>query len=338
MAEPLRAYVGNFKGPKGDKGDTGATGPQGAKGATGATGPQGPKGDTGATGPQGPKGDTGATGATGPAGAKGATGTRGSQWYNGTGITGTSTTATIFSGSGVSSALVGDYYINSGTGADRGRAYRCTTAGAASAAKWVYAGSLVGPQGPQGIQGPTGPQGATGATGPQGPKGATGATGPQGPQGPAGPNSADKISITDTSGVKGTTGANTNTQSLIDAIADRVMTKLLAKTAIVQTESTATDKVPSSAYIKQALGTINSNLNQKANSSELTRVSNVATAANGKVELSGGPIKIIAYAGDGNWSFQQQYGDGVILSLGMNDTQIFYDYYDGKTWTRKWTK
>ena len=333
-----KAYVGNFKGPKGDKGDTGATGPQGVKGATGATGPQGPKGDTGATGPQGPKGDTGATGATGPTGAKGATGTRGSQWFNGTGITGTSTTATIFSGSGVSSALVGDYYINSGTGADRGRVYRCTTAGAASAAKWVYAGSIVGPQGAQGIQGPTGPQGATGATGPEGPKGATGATGPQGPQGPAGPNSADKISVTDKSGVNGTVGATTNTQALIDALADKVMTKLLEKTAIVQTESTATDKVPSSAYLKQALGLINSNLAKKANSSDLTNISNVAAAANGKVELSGGPIKIIAYAGDGNWSFQQQYGDGVILSLGMNDTQIFYDYYDGKTWTRKWTK
>lgn len=34
----------NIKGPKGDKGATGAQGP---KGATGATGPQGPKGDTG---------------------------------------------------------------------------------------------------------------------------------------------------------------------------------------------------------------------------------------------------------------------------------------------------
>lgn len=48
--------------PKGDKGDTGATGPQGPKGdtgETGATGPQGPKGDTGETGPKGDKGDTG---------------------------------------------------------------------------------------------------------------------------------------------------------------------------------------------------------------------------------------------------------------------------------------
>lgn len=92
------------------------------------------------------------------------------------------------------------------------------------------------------------------------------------------------------------------------------------------------------ADIVSAIVTQNSNLAKKANSSDLTNISNVAAAANGKVELSGGPIKIIAYAGDGNWSFQQQYGDGVILSLGMNDTQIFYDYYDGKTWTRKWTK
>ena len=41
--------------PKGDKGETGATGPQGPKGDTGATGSQGPQGQ------QGPKGDTGAT-------------------------------------------------------------------------------------------------------------------------------------------------------------------------------------------------------------------------------------------------------------------------------------
>mgnify|MGYP001755619043 CR=1 FL=1 len=112
----------------------------------------------------------------------------------------------------------------------------------------------------------------------------------------------------------------------------------LSLNAIVQTESTATDKVPSSAYLKQALGTINSNLSQKANSSDLTNVSNVAAAANGKVELSGGPIKIIAYSGDGKWAFQQQYNDGNILSLSINDTQIAYDYYDGKTWTNKWTK
>lgn len=216
-----KAFVGNFKGPKGD---TGPQGPQGPKGATGATGSQGPKGDTGATGPTGPQGPQGQTGATGATGPKGATGTRGSLWYNGTGITGTSSTAAIFTGSGVSAALVGDYYINTGTGADRGRVYRCTVSGAAAAAKWVYAGTIVGPQGPQGIAGPTGP---------------------------AGPNSADMIDVLDASGLLGTVGSNVMMQTLINEIAKRVKSELVKTTSIVQTESTSTTTVPSSAYFKQ---------------------------------------------------------------------------------------
>lgn len=115
---------------------------KGATGAKGATGSQGPTGATGATGPQG------------AAGAKGATGTRGSMMYWGTAITGTSTTATVFSGSGVSSAIVNDLYLNTSTF----NIYQCTTAGAASVAKWVYRGCIKGATG------------ATGATGPQGPK------------------------------------------------------------------------------------------------------------------------------------------------------------------------
>ena len=182
------AYKGSIKGatgsqgPKGDKGDTGAQGPQGEKGATGA---QGPKGDTGAQGPQGEKGATGATGPQGAKGDTGAAGTPGSKWYNGTGVTGTSTTGTVFSGSGVSSARVGDMYLNTSTGA----VYECTTAGAATVAKWAYKGSIkgaTGSQGPKGDKGDTGaqgPQGEKGATGAQGPKGDTGAQGPQGPKG-----------------------------------------------------------------------------------------------------------------------------------------------------------
>ena len=79
-------------------------------------------------------------------GSTGGTGTAGGRWYTGTGITGTSTTATIFSGSGVSSAVVGDMYLNTSTF----NTYRCTTAGAASAAKWVYAGNIKGGQGDPG--------------------------------------------------------------------------------------------------------------------------------------------------------------------------------------------
>lgn len=168
-------YVGSIKGA------TGAQGPQGEKGATGAQGPQGEKGATGATGPQGAKGDTGAAG------------TPGSKWYNGTGVTGTSTTGTVFSGSGVSSARVGDMYLNTSTGA----VYECTTAGAASVAKWAYKGSI---KGATGSQGPKGDKGDTGAQGPQGEKGATGAkgdkgdTGAQGPQGPKGED-GDSIKV-----------------------------------------------------------------------------------------------------------------------------------------------
>ena len=85
-------------------------------------------------------------------GGAGASGTA-SLWYSGTAITGTSTTATVFSGSGISKAVVGDMYLNTETY----NTYRCTTAGSASAAKWVYVNNI------KGEIGATGPQGDPGA-------------------------------------------------------------------------------------------------------------------------------------------------------------------------------
>ena len=82
----------------------------------------------------------------GATGGKGDTGTRGSQWYSGVGITGTSTTAAVFSTSGVSSALVGDMYLNT----TFQNVYRCTTAGNASTAKWVYVCCIQGAPGASG--------------------------------------------------------------------------------------------------------------------------------------------------------------------------------------------
>ena len=79
-------------------------------------------------------------------------GVPGSQWYYGTKITGTSTTGTVFSSSGISSARVNDKYLNTSTG----NIYNCTTAGAASVAKWSYIGNIKGPQGNVGPAGPTG--------------------------------------------------------------------------------------------------------------------------------------------------------------------------------------
>ena len=71
------------------------------------------------------------------------------QWYTGTGITGTSTTATAFSSSGVANAQVGDMYLNTSTY----NTYRCTVAGAASAAKWVYVNNIKGGKGDTGAPG-----------------------------------------------------------------------------------------------------------------------------------------------------------------------------------------
>ena len=88
-------------------------------------------------GPQGPEGPKGTAGETG------ATGQRGSKWFDGTGVVGTSTTATVFSESGITEALVDDQYLNTETG----NTYRCTVGGDASVAKWVYTGNLKGPRG-----------------------------------------------------------------------------------------------------------------------------------------------------------------------------------------------
>ena len=82
------------------------------------------------------KGSTGSTGA-------------GAVWYTGTAITGTSTTATIFSGSGVASAKVGDMYLNT----DTYDTYRCSTAGSATVAKWVYSANIKGETGETGAAG-----------------------------------------------------------------------------------------------------------------------------------------------------------------------------------------
>lgn len=113
---------------------------------------------------KGPKGDTGEKGDKGDKGDIGATGQRGSRWIQGNAITGTNTVDTVFSESGISDALVNDNYLNTSTG----NTYRCTVAGDASTAKWVYSGNI---------------KGVKGDTGAKGDKGDTGATGPQGPQG-----------------------------------------------------------------------------------------------------------------------------------------------------------
>lgn len=101
---------------------------------------------------------------------------------------------------------------------------------------------------------------------------------------------ATSVKATDTQGLVVAAGADSNAQALLDALAHKVALELVsntalttkladyvAKTDIVQVESTATNKVPSSAYLKQVKDSINSNLVNLENS---TVVMDYATAIN----------------------------------------------------------
>lgn len=87
---------------------------------------------------------------------------------------------------------------------------------------------------------------------------------------------ATSVKATDTQGLVVAAGADSNAQALLDALARKVALELVSNTAlttkladylkktdIVQTESTATNKVPSSAYLKQVKDSIDSNLASK---------------------------------------------------------------------------
>lgn len=67
-------------------------------------------------------------------------GANGSQWYTGTGITGTSTTPTIFTASGVTLAVTNDMYLNVTTA----NIYQCVVGGISSVATWSFLTTING--------------------------------------------------------------------------------------------------------------------------------------------------------------------------------------------------
>lgn len=67
----------------------------------------------------------------------------GSKWYSGTAITGTNTTGTKFTSSGITAALAKDKYYNT----DTCNIYECVTGGNASTATWKYIGNIKGDTG-----------------------------------------------------------------------------------------------------------------------------------------------------------------------------------------------
>lgn len=67
----------------------------------------------------------------------------GSKWYSGTAITGTNTTGTKFTSSGITAALAKDKYYNT----DTCNIYECVIGGNASTATWKYIGNIKGDTG-----------------------------------------------------------------------------------------------------------------------------------------------------------------------------------------------
>lgn len=116
-------------------------------------------------------------------------------------------------------------------------------------------------------------KGDKGDKGDTGERGATGQTGPQGEPG----NIAD-AAITDTQGLDVAKGAKTTAQKLFDAIADRIVNKLvtndtlttkladyLLKSAMSSTNIDSTTNVPTSALVYSLLQDVNNNLSVEVN-------------------------------------------------------------------------
>jgi hypothetical protein len=149
--------------------------------------------------------------------------------------------------------------------------------------------------------------------------------------------SADAITVIDTSGIiDGTKNKKTILQTFLDKVGDFIINKAVtndalmlkladyvAKTDIVQVESTATNKVPSSAYLKQVKDSIDSNLAK----------TNAKVTLNGVKNINGFTT---VYSDRTDRAFQLYYENGEIASIAFNNTGIWYDFYDGQNWKQVW--
>lgn len=153
--------------------------------------------------------------------------------------------------------------------------------------------------------------------------------------------SADGITVIDTSGIiDGTKNKKTILQTFLDKVGDFIINKAVTnealllkladyvkKTDIVQTESTATDKVPSSAYIKSVKDTINSNLGMKITSGSVTEI------------IGALPVgKYAGYYSSGSFDAPSHYGtfEAVVMNpstatITAIDTSNKVSYFNVKT-------
>lgn len=220
------------------------------------------------------KGPQGEQGIPGIQGEQGDQGIRGSRWTEGTAITGTSTTPTVFSGTGISDALAEDMYLNT----DTGNAYRCTTGGVATVAKWVYACNL------KGIKGDTGAKGDPGTAGPKGEKGDTGEQGPKGDT----PTVADNMTVSFTEEATRENIATGEKMSVLMGKIKKFFTDLTAP-AFAQMITTKEDLLATKAagYVPDAKAVADAYTELNGNLSELTNdiYLKARTDAGGDIDL-----------------------------------------------------
>lgn len=133
------------------------------------------------------------------------------------------------------------------------------------------------------------------------------------------------VQATDTNGVLGTAGAQVVSQALIDAIADRVMTKLVERSSIVQTESTDPSTVPSSPYFKQVTDKLTSDLAPQLIGSTTSADGTISSANFSKYRF------LIVRIGAGGWSrteffINQSYISAFYALDNTADHRIRLDY------------
>ena len=125
-----------------------------------------------------------------------------------------------------------------------------------------------------------------------------------------------------------------------DAFLERLANKMVEKSMLCHVLDSVNAQQVLAADVGPKITAIIDGLQEDVNglNTKIADTSGIANTVNAKIELDG-PIKVIAYGSDKNkWAFQLQFPDGVILSLGISETEIFYDYYDGAKWVRKWTR
>ena len=135
------------------------------------------------------------------------------------------------------------------------------------------------------------------------------------------------VTALDTSGVLGQAGATVGGQALMNAIADKVMTKLVERSSIVQTESTDPTTVPSSSYFKQVTDRVISDLAPQLIGSTTSADGTISSANFSKYRF------LIVRIGAGGWSrtefFINQSYIGAFYALDNTADQKIRLDYDG---------